>query len=225
MDHTREYYSKPSYVGGGFPVYSGSRRQLGGSIFGSSVRQSAVPVGKSIGKAVGKRLMGYVADVATDISEGRNAGEAIKSRAKQHIANAAASGLQTLTDVAGNVLSSHLSSPSATTRKRAAPQHHVSQPPIKRARPHRQQVAAQRRAPPRRAALRQGRMPMRQRRVPTRRPIAVRRPMSVRRPIAARRPMPVRRSMPARRPNVTRQRPRMAYARPFSRYRPGKRLF
>ena len=35
MDRTAAFYSRPSYVGAGFPVFAGSRRQRGGSILGA----------------------------------------------------------------------------------------------------------------------------------------------------------------------------------------------
>ena len=56
MDSTRDFYSKPSYVGGAsFPVYSGSRRQVGGRIFGSSSSpHTQVPMNKNNLKGVEK---------------------------------------------------------------------------------------------------------------------------------------------------------------------------
>ena len=35
MDHTAAFYSRPSYVGGAGPIFSGARRQRGGSVFGA----------------------------------------------------------------------------------------------------------------------------------------------------------------------------------------------
>ena len=49
MDHTVHFYSQPSYRGGAnFPIFTGSRRQRGGGIFGSLGRMFA-PIAKRVG--------------------------------------------------------------------------------------------------------------------------------------------------------------------------------
>ena len=48
IDPTARFYSQPSYVGAGFPVFSGSRRQLGGGIFGSLAKM-VLPAWKDVG--------------------------------------------------------------------------------------------------------------------------------------------------------------------------------
>ena len=48
-DRTAAFYSGPSYTfrGAGFPVYSGSRRQRGGSILGALARNVLPALGKT----------------------------------------------------------------------------------------------------------------------------------------------------------------------------------
>ena len=58
MDPTAQFYARPSYVGGiNFPVYTGSRRQTGGSVFGA-IKRAVVPTLKSAGKEMGKQTLG-----------------------------------------------------------------------------------------------------------------------------------------------------------------------
>lgn len=112
-----EFYAQPSYMAGGlFTVYSGSRRQRGGSFLGS-VKKYIVPAGRTAlrgVKAAGRLAVKGVkaaakneavrevakkalehglmigTNVAVDALQGRNVGEAIKERAREHA-------LQTLT--------------------------------------------------------------------------------------------------------------------------------
>ena len=54
MNPTAQFYAQPSYRGGiNFPVYTGSRRQAGGSVFGV-VKRAVVPILKTAGKEAGK---------------------------------------------------------------------------------------------------------------------------------------------------------------------------
>lgn len=112
-----EFYAQPSYMSGGlFTVYSGSRRQRGGSFLGSikkfmvPARQAAVRGFKTAGRMAVKGIKAAAknetvrnvakkalehglmigTNVAVDALQGRNVGEAIKERAKEHA-------LQTLT--------------------------------------------------------------------------------------------------------------------------------
>ena len=85
MDATANFYSRPSYSGGSFPVFSGSRRQRGGSIFGA-LKRIALPMVKRIGssllntvKTEGVKLG---KDVLSDIAEGRNIKETLVNRGK-----------------------------------------------------------------------------------------------------------------------------------------------
>ena len=70
MDRSANFYSQPSYVGGGFPIFSGSRRMRGGGIFGSLARL-AVPVVKNLGRSLlraGKHHgLGFAKDVVADV--------------------------------------------------------------------------------------------------------------------------------------------------------------
>ena len=52
MDRTAAFYSAPSYRygGGAMPVFSGSRRQRGGSIFGA-FKRLFMPIITSLGKS------------------------------------------------------------------------------------------------------------------------------------------------------------------------------
>ena len=89
MDRTAAFYSQPSYVqrGGGFPVYSGSRRQRGGNIFGALKRLIAPILGNVKNTAVrhAKRQAWNMAkDVAFDAFRGRNIGESLKERGIHH---------------------------------------------------------------------------------------------------------------------------------------------
>ena len=74
MDPTARFYSQPSYVGAGFPVFSGSRRQRGGGIFGSLAKM-VLPVLKSVGSSVlrtaGRQAVGLARDVAESALSGQ----------------------------------------------------------------------------------------------------------------------------------------------------------
>ena len=93
MDATARYYSRPSYLrGSGFPVYSGSRRQRGGSILGA-IKTFFTPIVRSIAKSGTKQALGLASDVARDAIFGnKSVGVAIKQhglrRAKRMGANA-----------------------------------------------------------------------------------------------------------------------------------------
>ena len=51
MDQTAYFYSRPShdFRGGAFNVFTGSRRQRGGAIFGS-LKGAFMPIAKNLGK-------------------------------------------------------------------------------------------------------------------------------------------------------------------------------
>ena len=74
MDATARFYSQPSYVGGGFPVFAGSRRQRGGGIFGSLAKM-VLPALKSVGSSVlrnvGREAVGLARDVADTALSGQ----------------------------------------------------------------------------------------------------------------------------------------------------------
>ena len=91
MDETASFYSSPSYHyrGAGFPVFSGSRRQRGGSILGS-LKNFFMPILKNFGRSVARKgtraALQLANDVASDALSGRNIKESFinnaKSRAK-----------------------------------------------------------------------------------------------------------------------------------------------
>ena len=58
MDRTAAFYAGPSYRGSGFPVFSGSRRQRGGSILGA-IKSMVMPVLGTIGKSALKQAVGF----------------------------------------------------------------------------------------------------------------------------------------------------------------------
>ena len=83
MNATANFYAQPSYRGGiNFPIYSGSRRQAGGSIFGI-IKRAVIPVLKAAGKEAGKSAIGFASDVASDLISGRNLKETMQNRGKQ----------------------------------------------------------------------------------------------------------------------------------------------
>ena len=61
-DILTDFYSKPQLGGGGFPVFQGTRRQVGGS-FLSSLARFALPVLKFLGK----KVLGVAGNVASDV--------------------------------------------------------------------------------------------------------------------------------------------------------------
>ena len=79
------YYSRPSY-----PVFAGTRRQVGGGVFGSIARsflpfmkRAAVPMLKEVGKSA----LELGTNVAFDALQGENIGESLKARGKQSAMN------------------------------------------------------------------------------------------------------------------------------------------
>ena len=125
MDRTAAFYSAPSYHyrgAGGFPVFSGSRRQRGGGILGSLAKM-AMPVLKTVGKAALGEAVGFAKDVAGDIAQGRNVGQSLK----QH-------GLKRLKNTAMTSLSNIVGKRSTPSGKRHARKKSRSQPPRKKRR-------------------------------------------------------------------------------------------
>ena len=106
MDSTANFYSRPSYVfrGAGLPIYSGSRRQRGGSIFGA-LKKFALPLRKSLLKKGAKQALGLVADIAGDVMRGQNLKSSLiqhgKSRAKNFGKDALAEGIQSISGMIG----------------------------------------------------------------------------------------------------------------------------
>jgi hypothetical protein len=88
MDATAHFYSAPT----GFTPFSGSRRQVGGGIFGSLAR-ALVPKLKDFGKAAARRALSTATDVASDIAQGGNIGDVLKSRGKAFLKDSLADGV------------------------------------------------------------------------------------------------------------------------------------
>ena len=76
MDLTAKFYSQPSYVGAGFPVFSGSRRQRGGGIFGSLAKM-VLPVLKNVGSSVLRTAGRQAVGLARDVAESALSGEGL----------------------------------------------------------------------------------------------------------------------------------------------------
>ena len=87
MDRTAAFYSQPSY-GGGFQVFTGSRRQRGGGIFGALAR-IALPMAKRVGTSLlkqgARQAMSLAQNVASDVASGKSIGESFKSQGKSHL--------------------------------------------------------------------------------------------------------------------------------------------
>ena len=121
MTSTAEFYSKPSYHfrGGGFPVFSVSRRQRGGGILGA-LKQMIVPtlakVGKSVGRAALKQAVGFASDVLDDSLQGKNLGQSLRTRGKQRALSVA----QTAKKQSLNALRNTVRSTNQPSRKRQA---------------------------------------------------------------------------------------------------------
>ena len=111
MDLTADFYSRPSHEfrgSGGFHVFAGSRRQRGGSIFGS-LKNIILPVLKPLLKELSSKLLssglGLASDVATNVLAGKNIKDVIKnqgtSRAKAFGKEALKTGVSALTKMVG----------------------------------------------------------------------------------------------------------------------------
>ena len=108
MDQTAQFYSRPSFAFrggvGGFHVFSGSRRQRGGSFLGS-LKKFFFPIAKNLGSQVASQGIGLVSDIANDAMTGKNIKDAIKTRGKASAINfgksAARQGIDALTSMFG----------------------------------------------------------------------------------------------------------------------------
>ena len=98
MDRTASFYSEPSYHyrgAGGFPVFSGSRRQRGGGILGSLAKM-VMPVLKTVGKTALGQAAGLARDVVSDVASGRNLGQSLKQQGIKRLKNTALHSLSTI---------------------------------------------------------------------------------------------------------------------------------
>ena len=110
MDRTAVFYSSPSYShGGSMPIFSGSRRQRGGSIFGA-LKRFFMPVITALGKKVArqgaKQAVGLAKDVVKDAFMFRNVPDSLKTHGKKRALSlgryAADEGLNTLESMIGS---------------------------------------------------------------------------------------------------------------------------
>ena len=108
MDRTAAFYSQPSYGGGGFHVFVGSRRQRGGGIFGALAR-IALPFAKRVGSSLLKKgarhAMSLAQNVASDVAAGKSIGESLKSQGKSQLKQFGQSALKTGMKELGNLSS------------------------------------------------------------------------------------------------------------------------
>lgn len=131
MDRTAAFYSQPTYVqrGGGLPIYSGSRRQRGGNVFGA-LKSFFMPllgnVKRTAVRHVKRQALGLAKDLARDAFSGRNIGESLKQR-----------GIQRVKQLGKDVLHDTVMTPTtrkAATNKRKAAANTVKRPVRKRRR-------------------------------------------------------------------------------------------
>ena len=102
MDHAATFYSRPSYVGSGV-VFSGARRQRGGSVLGA-LKSVVAPVMRSVGprllKTVGniakKQVFGLATDLIKDKLTGKNMTDSLKTRGKSRLLQSATQGLRSI---------------------------------------------------------------------------------------------------------------------------------
>ena len=92
MDRTANYYSGPTFryagSGGTFGVYSGSRREKGGIIFGSLAR-TILPVFGAVGKKILRRGAHKALDVTQNVVKDTIAGKNVVNSLKTHARNGA----------------------------------------------------------------------------------------------------------------------------------------
>ena len=127
MDRTATFYSQPTYGqrGGGLPIYSGSRRQRGGSILGA-LKSFIMPflgnAKRNVIRHAKSQVWNLAKNVTQDVIRGRNVGQALKRRGIQH---AKQLGKNVLHDTVGSAIA-------PAQRKRKAPARHAKRPTKKR---------------------------------------------------------------------------------------------
>lgn len=127
MDRTAAFYSQPTYVqrGSGLPVYSGSRRQRGGSVLGA-LKGFVMPALNTLKKNAVKRMKSeawnLTKGVVGDAFRGKNIGQAFKNRGIESVKRL---GKGVLIDTANSVIGS-------ASSKRKAPA--IKRPPAKKRR-------------------------------------------------------------------------------------------
>ena len=115
MDRTANFYAHPTYArGAGIPIYSGSRRQRGGSVLGA-LKSFFLPLIGSIGKRGAREAIGLTKDVVSDVWRGKSFKNSLKTRGLKRAKNLGR-------ELAGSAISratSMLPIASRPTRKRA----------------------------------------------------------------------------------------------------------
>ena len=123
-DPTAHFYSQPSYIGAGFPVFSGSRRQRGGNILGS-LSKLILPALKAAGRAFlhrgSREAIGLAGDAGIAALSGRGkAGvmQTLRNRGLKRLSNA---GKAAFGSAYNTYHRQHLSSPPKMPRQRPLP--------------------------------------------------------------------------------------------------------
>lgn len=129
MDRTAAFYASPTYIqrgSGAIPIFSGSRRQRGGSILGA-MKNFFMPLLQGVKNVAVRRAksaaLGLAKNVAQDVMSGRNLGSSLKTR-----------GLQSVRRLGKDVLQDAVSHVKTTSRKRLKTPKKRKHPPAKRAR-------------------------------------------------------------------------------------------
>ena len=120
MDYTAKFYSSPNHVGSGV-IYSGARRQRGGSALGALkpillpiVRAVGPKLIKKVGKIAKRQLFGLATDLIADKVSGKNMKDSLKSHGKTRLLQGATQGLNTI----GNMIDPPKARRAATKKKR-----------------------------------------------------------------------------------------------------------
>ena len=80
MDRTASFYAQPSYTrGAGLPIYSGSRRQRGGSVLGA-LKSFFMPLIGKVAKRGVSSAVNVAKNVALDAITGKNLTQSLKRR-------------------------------------------------------------------------------------------------------------------------------------------------
>ena len=123
-DPTAHFYSQPSYIGAGFPVFSGSRRQRGGNILGS-LSKLILPALKAAGRAFlhrgSREAIGLAGDAGMAALSGRGkAGlmQTLRNRGLKRLSNA---GKAAFGSAYNTYHRQHLSSPPKMPQQRPLP--------------------------------------------------------------------------------------------------------
>ena len=86
MSSTSSFYAQPSYVSGAGAIFSGARRQRGGSIFGA-LKSVVAPFISGIGRSLKKNAMtnalGLATDMIGDLATGKNMKASLLNRGKE----------------------------------------------------------------------------------------------------------------------------------------------